>query len=43
MFRQACEKALGTERGELVTPYDLKHARVTHLLEAGAPISASSS
>lgn len=38
VFRKACVQALGTERGELVTPYDLKHARVTHLLECGAPI-----
>jgi hypothetical protein len=39
VFRKACIKALGTERGELPTPYDLKHARVTHLLDAGAPVT----
>lgn len=37
-FRAACVAALGDERGKLVTPYDLKHGRVTHLLDAGAPV-----
>lgn len=36
-FRRACAAALGEQRGKLVTPYDLKHARVTHLVDAGAP------
>lgn len=35
VFRQACIKALGPERGKLVTTYDLKHARVTHWVDAG--------
>ena len=39
VFRKACIEALGAERGELPTPYDLKHARVTHLLDAGAPVT----
>jgi len=38
VFRKACVQALGEERGSLVTPYDLKHARVTHLFEDGASI-----
>jgi len=38
VFRKACVEALGQERGAQVTPYDLKHARVTHLLEGGASI-----
>jgi len=39
VFRKACVAALGAERGKLPTPYDLKHARVTHLLDAGAPVT----
>ncbi len=39
VFRQACIAALGPERGKLPTPYDLKHARVTHLLDSGAPVT----
>lgn len=35
VFRKACIEALGPERGKLVTPYDLKHARATHLADAG--------
>ena len=41
VFRKAWEKGLRVERGELVTPYALKHARVTHLLESGAPPASS--
>lgn len=36
-FRAAAVAALG-ERGKLVTPYDLKHARVTDWLDAGASV-----
>jgi len=39
VFRKACIEALGPERGKLPTMYDLKHARVTHLLDAGAPVT----
>ena len=39
VFRKACIAALGPVRGKLPTPYDLKHARVTHLLDAGAPVT----
>jgi integrase len=35
-FRKACILALGPERGPLTTPYDLKHARATALVDAGA-------
>jgi integrase len=38
-FRGACIRALGEELGNQVTPYDLKHGRVTHLLDAGAPVN----
>ncbi len=39
VFGQACVDALGDERGAQVTQYDLKHARVTHLIDDGAPIT----
>lgn len=39
VFQQACTAALGDERGAQVTQYDLKHARVTHLIDDGAPIT----
>lgn len=40
VFRKACVEALGPERGNLVSPYDLKHARVTHWFDAGASTTA---
>ena len=37
-FVAAAKAALGEERGKYVTPYDLKHARVTAWLDEGASV-----
>jgi integrase len=37
-WRAACVEALGEERGGRLSPYDLKHARVTAWLDGGAPV-----
>src|SRR5690606_23305886 len=38
-FRAAAVAVLGPERGRRVNPYDLKHGRVTHLLDGGASVN----